>query len=361
MPNRSHFLSLGHGLFKYETQDGPRYAVRITWRNTPWQRQGFRTKTGAASFRAKIKSEQHEQVFWPEKYRVRQGGQSATDILTNYHPTKPTNWERATERAKRQFWDEQRFYTFWWIALKPYRLHQVTLDLLNTLLAGKYKLVGPATRNHYMKWIKKVFRAEHEGGRLTVNPAAGLKKLKEPKAPDYFYSETQFKALCKELGPIYADWVRLDLLTGMRRHEFFSLKKAWINLEAGLILIPEPKAGEPQYAHLTEEATIIVKRIMARSNSPWLFPSNRNPRQHITPGSWYTKVFKPARDRAKIPKEYKFHTLRHTFPSRLAAAGVSDLTIAEAGRWKSMAIVKRYTHHHRKVIKEALEKAFPKR
>ncbi len=38
------------------------------------------------------------------------------------------------------------------------------------------------------------------------------------------------------------------------------------------------------------------------------------------------------------------HTLRHTFASRLAMAGVDLRTIQELGGWKNLKMVERYTH-----------------
>jgi site-specific recombinase XerD len=38
------------------------------------------------------------------------------------------------------------------------------------------------------------------------------------------------------------------------------------------------------------------------------------------------------------------HTLRHTFASRLAMAGVDARTIQDLGGWKTLALVERYSH-----------------
>ena len=38
------------------------------------------------------------------------------------------------------------------------------------------------------------------------------------------------------------------------------------------------------------------------------------------------------------------HTLRYTFASKLAMAGVDPATIQELGGWRSLVMVQRYTH-----------------
>lgn len=50
------------------------------------------------------------------------------------------------------------------------------------------------------------------------------------------------------------------------------------------------------------------------------------------------------------------HTLRHTFASRLAMAGVGLRTIQELGGWKDIKMVERYAHLSDTHKAEAIEK-----
>jgi integrase len=50
------------------------------------------------------------------------------------------------------------------------------------------------------------------------------------------------------------------------------------------------------------------------------------------------------------------HTLRHTFASRLAMAGVDARTIQELGGWKTLALVERYSHLSPSHKAEAVER-----
>lgn len=53
--------------------------------------------------------------------------------------------------------------------------------------------------------------------------------------------------------------------------------------------------------------------------------------------------FRRARDRANLP-DMTPHTLRHTFASRLAMAGVDMRTLQELGGWHTLRMVQRYAH-----------------
>jgi Phage integrase family len=52
-----------------------------------------------------------------------------------------------------------------------------------------------------------------------------------------------------------------------------------------------------------------------------------------------------------------WHTLRHTFASRLAMAGVSPVTIAALLRHSDITLVKRYAHLDPSHLKDEIEKA----
>ena len=51
-----------------------------------------------------------------------------------------------------------------------------------------------------------------------------------------------------------------------------------------------------------------------------------------------------------------WHTLRHTFASRLTMEGVDLRTVAELGRWRTLAMVQRYAHPSPAHLSAAVEK-----
>ena len=55
------------------------------------------------------------------------------------------------------------------------------------------------------------------------------------------------------------------------------------------------------------------------------------------------RVFEAGCERAKLA-DVTFHTLRHTFASRLAMRGESSRTIQDLGGWATLALVERYAH-----------------
>ncbi|MBS0150697.1 MAG: transposase [Nitrospira sp.] len=77
------------------------------------------------------------------------------------------------------------------------------------------------------------------------------------KAPAYF-AKAQ---LCKAIGPTYAPWVRLAILTGMQKSEQFRLRWTDVDMEHGFLTLGETKSGTVQYVPLTEESIAILRNL----------------------------------------------------------------------------------------------------
>ncbi|TRZ98341.1 MAG: site-specific integrase, partial [Nitrospiraceae bacterium] len=144
------------------------------------------------------------------------------------------------------------------------------------------------------------------------------------------------------LGPTYAPWARLSILTGMRKSEQFNLRWTDVDMERGLVTLPQTKAGGVQYVHLNDEARTILRSLDSWQRSVWVFPSE-NPARPIDGRNFYGRVWMPAVEKAKI-EWATWHDLRHTFASRLAMNGATEGTIAALLRHSSTALVRRYAH-----------------
>ena len=90
--------------------------------------------------------------------------------------------------------------------------------------------------------------------KLDRNPFARVQLVKVHNGKTRFLSPTEEAALLEKLGPIYGPWARLAILTGLRLGEQFKLRWIDVDLDRGLITLPQTKAGKIQYAHLNDEA-----------------------------------------------------------------------------------------------------------
>jgi len=116
------------------------------------------------------------------------------------------------------------------------------------------------------------------------------------------------------------------------------------------------KNGSSRHVHLNPAALEALERLRAEHTrlrlpaNATLFLSQQdgegdNPREIRNPRKWFSTALK----RAGIPEGIQhvhWHTLRHTFASRLVQRGVSLSEVSELMGHKTLAMKKRYAHLH---------------
>lgn len=68
----------------------------------------------------------------------------------------------------------------------------------------------------------------------------------------------------------------------------------------------------------------------------------------------YREPFEASRDSAKLGKDAVFHTLRHTYISRLVMAGVNLRVVQELAGHKTISMTMRYAHLAREHKQQAI-------
>ncbi len=308
----------------------------------------FNNKTEARDFYEKAKQEQKQGRFFPERYR-HGGREAAAAVIASYRLTLPTSGKTPSTIAV------EKYYGKWWTdRLTGKALHAVPPALLDQAMADlSTAKKTPQTILHYMKFLRHVFRWAIGRGVIEKSPFASVKLPTVRAGKTRFLSIEEEAQLCKAVGQPYDRWIRLAILTGMRKSEQFGLRWADIDLERGLITLPHTKSGTVQYVHLTEEAKAILGCLIAGNTSVWVFPSE-NPDTHLDHHNFYYRVYQPAIVTAKLPG-VTWHTLRHTFASRLAMNGQAPSTIAALLRHSGTDLVVRYAHLSPTHLQGALE------
>jgi integrase len=313
----------------------------------------FSTKTAARNFYEKAKLEQKEGRFFPERYHHR-GYESAETFFDHYKLT------RATLKDQR---GEACFFAWWRNRFKGKRLNAITSSALEEARheiltrgsdphAETPRPCSPQRVNRYIEWIRHALNVAVRHKQLPSNPVSELRMYKNGKGRTRFLTLEEEQVLCEALGPVHAPLVRLAILTGLRRGEQFAMRWQDIHFERSRLTLPETKAGEEQYVVLSEEAKSILQSMQAvqeaqaiankTPRSAWVFPSD-NPATHLDACNFYRRVFLPTVKALQLDG-VTWHTLRHTFASRLAMEGATDYEIAACLRHASTALVKRYAH-----------------
>src|SRR5262249_9185964 len=127
-----------------------------------------------------------------------------------------------------------------------------------------------------------------------------------------------------------------------------------VDWERALLTIPHTKAGGTRYVRLNAEAVEILRRMASWLTSQWVFPSE-NPGSHLDPRHFYARIFLPTVKRLGF-EEVTWHTLRHTFASRLAMAGATEQEIATCLGHSTTTLVRRYAHLSPSHLKGVVER-----
>ena len=303
----------------------------------------FSTKTAARDFYEKAKQEQQTGRFFPERYQ--QGGYAKLEeVLDGY-------LEAFTGRSKR---DEERFKKKWVAIFPAARLNALTPIALESARALLSEGRTPQTVNRYMGFLRRVLNKAVRDGKLASNPVSRIKMFREPAGKTRFLSPEEEGVLCEKIGASYAGWVRLAILTGMRQMEQFSLRWEHVDLERGVLTLSNTKAGGVQYVRLNEEAKRLIEGFIPGNKSVWVFPSE-NPATHADPRNFYRRVYLPKVKESGLDG-VSWHSLRHTFASRLAMSGSTEGTIATLLRHSGTVLVRRYAHLSPSHLQDEIEK-----
>lgn len=158
-------------------------------------------------------------------------------------------------------------------------------------------------------------------------------------------------ALDEEEDQVGAAYLRLVLLTGMRKTAMLALQWDDVDFERGIITLRGDVAKKCKTEHipLTAAARAVLEAV-PRTGSPFIFPG-RGGRQRDN----FTRMARRVRDKAGLPASFRpVHGLRHSYASALASSGKVDLyTLQRLLTHESPAMTQRYAH----LADEALRKA----
>jgi integrase len=157
----------------------------------------------------------------------------------------------------------------------------------------------------------------------------------------------------RETSAQVADMALLSLDTGLRAGEIFSLTWENVNQDAGQIRVVDPKSGRNRTAYMTERVKDMLKALDGRQGL--VFPSRTGGKiGQISKTVARAIADLGLNDGISDPRnKATFHSLRHTFASRLVANGTDLFTVKELMGHSTLSMTERYSH----VANESLQSA----
>jgi integrase len=195
--------------------------------------------------------------------------------------------------------------------------------------------------NRQLAILRSLFNRCRDDLRLYDGVTPRMRLVREPKGRLRFLDAAEEARLLEKAGEPGRTIILVGLHTGLRiNSEALALQREDVDLARGLLTVQAAyaKNGRTRTVPLNRVARAALARIIEQTPGPFVF-AGRGGR----PLRSIRKAFTAACEEAKLA-DVTPHTLRHTFASKLAMAGVDPRTIQELGGWRSLAMVQRYTH-----------------
>lgn len=218
---------------------------------------------------------------------------------------------------------------------------------------------GTGVANRTIALLSKMFGlAEQWGWRPDhSNPCRNVTRFAEQRN-ERFLSSAEIESLGRALdeadarrseSPYATAVIRMLLLTGARLSEIIWLQWRDVDLERGLLLLPDSKTGR-RPVYLNAAAIDILARLPPVSGNPFVFASSLPGR----PIGSIQQIWQRIRKSAQI-EDVRLHDLRHSFASLAAANGASLPIIGKMLGHSTPLTTQRYAHLVQDPVRDASE------
>ncbi|MGA2534088.1 MAG: tyrosine-type recombinase/integrase [Candidatus Aminicenantales bacterium] len=250
----------------------------------------------------------------------------ADDFLTLYCKENKRSWDRdeiSLAHLKAFFKDET--------------LQTIGAESIERFKAARRAEVAPATVNRELACLKTALTKAVEWGRLETNPAARVKKFKEPPARERILTSDEAARLLAAAGPELRPVIITALGTGMRRGEILGLRWADLNFTVGYITLITSKSGKGRKIPMSGAVAAALSAIRRRGEFVFQNMETGRPIREMS------AAFNAACALAKITG-CRLHDLRHTAASKMVEAGVDLVTVSKILGHASITMTMRYAH-----------------
>ena len=213
----------------------------------------------------------------------------------------------------------------------------------------------PNTINKYLNLLQLAWRVLAKSARLATNPWADIQRKKLDPVTRRELTLAELKTICGAATGELATLLALGLFTGMRLGDCCTLRWGETDLDRRVILKDTRKTGKAVQIPIHAELLAMLKRAESERAGEYVLPGlsaaylKRNQtvvariQKHFADCGIVTAA--PARkQRTRRGVEVGFHSLRHSFVSLCARAGVPLAAVQSIVGHSNPAMTRHYTH-----------------
>ena len=209
----------------------------------------------------------------------------------------------------------------------------------------------PSTVNGRLAFLKTMFGRAVRDGLVEVNPLANkrVKMLREAPPRDRLITPEEEEQLLAYLPEGFRRAVLVALYSGLRQAEQFAGQRRDVDLGQARLRINDAKGGGRQWLDLSPRVVAVLREQLASHKSRYVWPaedmrSGKVDLERALAGDVALDRLTAAARALELPEGILWHTLRHTFISRLVMLGTPLPTVQKLARHKSLSMTMRYSH-----------------
>jgi integrase len=311
--------------------------MSVTKRNSGWQAY---VSVGGKRYRKAFPT-QVEALQWEETIRecLRLGKPIPKDKANG---TGSWSFNDAADRTYNMHWkgirSEKSAYQTMCRAIEFFGrnrpIEEITTQLVDDyiLWLKECKNCSNATVNRHLASVSKICKVAHEYGVMPLKPT--IHRQKETQWRMRWLSEAEINSVlssAQQLGyDVLYDAILISVDTGVRRGELLRIREGDIR-DGGLIV--DGKNHDWRSIPLTKRAaSALENRAALVSRGRPLFPQNE----------WLRSPWERVKGLSGLGDDVVWHTLRHTFASRLVQRGVSLQVVQQLMGHKTIQMTMRY-------------------
>jgi integrase len=319
-------------------KEGKRIMEKVGWAG---DEEGYSAETAREIRANRIKSIRHGEELPKEKAKI-----------PHFSEVWKTYKEWAEGNKARGGIDDQYLYEKHLKGrLGKKRLNEISSFDLERLKAEIVKKgLSAATVKHCLVLVRQIFNKAIAWKKFQgPNPIKGVKLPTVNNRRERFLTHEEAGKLLAELKKTSEevhDMALISLHAGLRFGEIADLRGQDLDFLNGIMSIADPKNKTARKAFMTPEVKAALKERFPENQEDLIFSD----RWHGETQKQPSKTFQRAADRlfnqgvTDRLQRVVFHSLRHSFGSWLAMAGVPLITIKELMGHKSLAMTERYAH-----------------